>query len=286
MSVFRANFYRAQTGGVTLTLGLAYLAVHNHQRNREQQSQALRSQARALNSLIEPVVAPPPPTRAEIEAARHANLVDSAKERWNAEVVNAARWAQHTDWVEVREDLQDGLSRAWRGVFGGPPEAQVEEARRKASAAKEELAREAKEAKGAWERAREKALSAAEERAAEAKAAVESRAAEAKRVLDAEAAEVRRTAKEEGESAKQEGRGLFQRAKEAVGVVEDKASEKARQVKDQAETLLTTGTTSPVERALQQRYEKKTSLDKSVEEVLSERYLPTAAKDSTQLRGI
>ncbi|KAH7376251.1 hypothetical protein B0T11DRAFT_271916 [Plectosphaerella cucumerina] len=283
------GFTTGVTGGVTLTLGLAYLAVQSHQRNREYQAQLLRSQNRVLNSLLEPVVALPPPSRAEREAALHDNLIDNAKDRWNAEVSNAVHWVQHTNWTDVREGFEQSTSRAWRSVFGDP-EPQIEAAKQKISESTREVAREAK---GAWDRAKEKAAAAAEARAADAKVVAETRAAEAKRILDAEAAEAKQaarsaaqTTREEGatlfDKAKAEGEGLLQKAKQVVGLVEDKAAE----AKTQATNVLTTGTTSPVERALQQRYEPSAPLAKSVNEVLAERYLPTAAKDYSQLRGI
>lgn len=267
---------------MTLTLGLAYFAVHTHHRNREHQAQLLRSQSRVLDSLLEPVVPAPPPSRAQIEAARHDNLVDNAKDRWNAEVAGALRWLQRTDWTDVREGLEAGASRAWRSTFGDP-EPQIEEAKQRAAAGAQEVAREAK---GAWERAREKAAAATEARAAELKAAAESRAAEAKRVLSAEAAEAKQAAKDAAEAGKEEGEGLLQKAKKAVGLAEDKIEEKAGEAKAKAENVLFTGTTSPVERALQQRYEQRTPTKKSVTEVLDERYLPTAMKDYSNLRGI
>lgn len=260
---------------MTLTLGLAYLAVYTHQRNREHQAQLLRSQSRVLNSLLEPVVAIPPPSRAELEAAKHDNLVDNAKDRWNAEVSNALRWVQRTDWTDVREGIEAGASKAWRSAFGDP-EPQVEEAKQKVSAGAQEVA---KEAKGAWERAKEKATAAAEATAAEAKAVAETRAAESKRILAAEAAEAKQATKAAAETGKQEGESLLEKAKKAVGLVADKVEEKA-------ENVLSTGTTSPVERALQQRYEQRNPLKKSVKEALDERYLPTDAKDYSNLRGI
>ncbi|KAM0429387.1 hypothetical protein ACHAPT_006605 [Fusarium lateritium] len=114
------GFTTGFTGGVTLTLSLAYLSVLAHQRTREQQGQALRSQALALQGLIDPFPPLPPPTRSEVAAAQRANAVEVAKERWNTEVMNAVRWVQRTDWVEVREGLEDTASRLWSRTFGSP----------------------------------------------------------------------------------------------------------------------------------------------------------------------
>lgn len=112
-----------QTGGVTLTLSLAYLTVLAHQRNREQQGQALRAQALALQALVDPFPPPPPPTRSEVAAAQRATAVEVAKDRWNHEVENAVRWVQRTDWVQVREGLEDSAARLLGKATGAAPEA-------------------------------------------------------------------------------------------------------------------------------------------------------------------
>ncbi|KAF4462387.1 hypothetical protein FALBO_10794 [Fusarium albosuccineum] len=116
------GFTTGFTGGVTLTLSLAYLSVLAHQRTREQQGQALRSQALALQALVDPLPPLPPPTRSEVATAQRAKAVEVAKDRWNTEVENAVRWVQHTDWVQVREDFEDSASRLWRRTFGNPSE--------------------------------------------------------------------------------------------------------------------------------------------------------------------
>ncbi|KAI5462501.1 hypothetical protein BGZ63DRAFT_215919 [Mariannaea sp. PMI_226] len=116
------GFTSGFTGGVTLTLSLAYLSVLAHQRTREQQGQALRAQALALQAIVDPLPPLPPPTRSEVAAAQRAAAVEVAKDRWNQEVENAVRWVQRTDWVQVRERLEDSVSR----LLGNP----VDEARR------------------------------------------------------------------------------------------------------------------------------------------------------------
>ncbi|KAM0271085.1 hypothetical protein ACHAQH_009234 [Verticillium albo-atrum] len=284
------------TGGVTLTLGLAYLAVQTHQRTREHQSQLLRSQARVLDSFLEPVVPVPPPTRHEIEAAKRANLIDSAKDRWNAEVEGAVNYLQRTDWEDVRVSLEDAASRAWRSAFGDP-EPQIDEAKRRATEGGREIAREgkeiAREAKGAWERAREKTAAAGEARAEDARVAVEQarvaaerRAAKLKALADRKAAESKDKADDVFEAGKREAGRLVDKVKEAVGIAEDNIEGAAKGVKADAVNLAKTGTSTPVERALQERYERTVPAPKSVADVLAERYLPTDAKDYSHLRGL
>lgn len=34
-----------------------------------------------------------------------------ARERWNAEVLSAVRWAQSKDWARVRESMEDSVAR-------------------------------------------------------------------------------------------------------------------------------------------------------------------------------
>ncbi|KAH7223579.1 hypothetical protein BKA60DRAFT_667265 [Fusarium oxysporum] len=125
------GFTTGFTGGVTLTLSLAYLSVLAHQRTREQQGSALRAQALAIQGLIDPLPPLPPPTRSEVAAAQRARTVEIAKDRWNTEVENAVRWVQHTDWVQVREGLEDTASRLWARAFGVSPSEVVGEAGRK-----------------------------------------------------------------------------------------------------------------------------------------------------------
>ncbi|KAF5626465.1 uncharacterized protein FTJAE_9630 [Fusarium tjaetaba] len=125
------GFTTGFTGGVTLTLSLAYLSVLAHQRTREQQGSALRAQALAIQGLIDPLPPLPPPTRSEVAAAQRAQTVEIAKDRWNTEVENAVRWVQHTDWVQVREGLEDTASRLWARAFGVSPSEAVGEAGRK-----------------------------------------------------------------------------------------------------------------------------------------------------------
>ncbi|TVY86031.1 hypothetical protein LAWI1_G007357 [Lachnellula willkommii] len=95
------GFTTGFTGGVTLTLGVAYLTVLAHERNRRSQALALRSQSQVLTSLLDPTPLPPPQSRAELAREERSTLVEAAKDRWNNEVENAVRWVQRTDWSWV-----------------------------------------------------------------------------------------------------------------------------------------------------------------------------------------
>lgn len=147
------GFVTGFTGGVTVTLSLTYLAILAHQRSRQQQGDILRANARVLNSLslspdAKPVVIPP--SREAAAALRRANFVETAKDRWNAEIEGAVRAAQHTDWDEVRESLEARLGRLWARAFGDYPSEQAEQALQavaaKATEAKESVTAVAKSA--------------------------------------------------------------------------------------------------------------------------------------------
>ncbi|KAH7326045.1 hypothetical protein B0I35DRAFT_405355 [Stachybotrys elegans] len=250
------GFSSGFAGGVTLTLSLAYFSVLTHQRNREHQAAVLRSQALALQSIIEPIPTPLPPSRAELAAAERANAVEAVKDRWNHEVESAVRWFQKKDWYEVREDMEDNVARMWTGLFG-QSEAGVEKAKEKL----DPLATKAKlEAEKAAYDAKVKAQTTAKKTAAKAEDAV----------------------KEVASEAKAESKGLLSWVW-AEG--QDKAQEVSDSVKPKADGKILTPS-SPVEKALHQRYEKPAKSDKTVAEVLSERYKPMDDRDNSVLRGV
>ncbi|KND89613.1 hypothetical protein TOPH_05734 [Tolypocladium ophioglossoides CBS 100239] len=280
------GFASGFTGGVTLTLSLAYLSVLAHQRTRERQGGSLRAQALALQSLVDPIPQPLPPSRSEVAAAQRAASIEVAKERWNEEVENAVRWVQHTDWDEVREGLEARVAYLWAKAVGGS----VKEAG-KAGAKLEPLARKAKTtaeetgssvaaaAKGAFDRAKD--------RGEQFESTIESKALEARLAGRRGAVRVESEAKEKAAetqgviaSALEKGRGKAQemvdKVKSAVGIAEDKATAAADGKAP-----------SPVEKALQQRYEKpEAKVNRTVAEVLKERYTPMDERDNTVLRGL
>ncbi|KAL5606075.1 hypothetical protein BROUX41_006155 [Berkeleyomyces rouxiae] len=113
------GFNSGFAGGVTVTLGLAYLSLLTHQRNREYQALVIRAQNAQLASALDPVPPRAAPTRAEVEAAAHANIVDASKDRWNRELQNAVRTLQNTDWDDVREKMEMSAQRMWARVASG-----------------------------------------------------------------------------------------------------------------------------------------------------------------------
>jgi len=76
----------------------------------------------------------------------------------------------------------------------------------------------------------------------------------------------------------EKGKEAIGKAQAAVGLAAEKIESKT-----QAATL---SHSSAVEKALHERYEKPSPLDKTVEETLAERYKPIEERDNTVLRGV
>ncbi|POS76117.1 hypothetical protein DHEL01_v205496 [Diaporthe helianthi] len=268
------GFTTGFTGGVTLVLGISYLSLQAHRRTRERQAETLRANSYILNSLTYvPATAPPPRTVAEELAlleqqqellaraeAKRRNLsgrsegfFDKAKDRWNAEVEGAVRWAANTDWVSVREDAEAAASRLWARASRG--EAPSDAAERAAAVVGNKAAAAATAAKGA---------------AAQATAATGDKAAEAKEAVGSI-----------WERGLRKSREIASQAKAGIAKAEEKAQDVVRGAVKQ------TGD-ADIEKVLQQRYERKPdeSFSKSPQELLEERYRPMAEQDNTKLRGV
>ncbi|KAI0842662.1 hypothetical protein F5Y06DRAFT_258219 [Hypoxylon sp. FL0890] len=260
------GFTTGFTGGVTLTLSIAYLTVLAHQRHREHQAAILRQQTRLITSIYDPLPPALPPTRYEQAALERANLIERAKDRWNAEVEGAVHWVQSKDWDEVREDVELALARLWAKAFGGAQE----QAEKKVEDAVEKVKVEA-DAK----------LNQGKEKAASVAAAAKDAYADAK----AKGSEVVAKTEEKAEETRgsifsaiangfKRGKEVAERAKSAVvGTAEQKVEEASSQLSEE-------------EKALQQRYQGSSGLDKSPEEVLAARYTPLDQRNNTQLKAL
>ena len=165
-----------------MTLSLAYLAALAHRRNRERQSDVLRAQSHVLTSLARDpsaqpaaVPAPPPLTRAELAAQRRAGFVETVKDRWNAEVEGAVRWAHAKDWVAVRESAEDSVAQVLGLDLAGRVQSATEATKQAASTAAGSVGAAVKSgaesARGAVATGVEKAKAAVVEGAAEIKTA-------------------------------------------------------------------------------------------------------------------
>lgn len=281
------GFVTGFTGGVTLTLSLAYLSILAHQRNREEQGRSLRAQALAIQSLIDPIPQPLPPTRSEVAAAKRAEAIEIAKERWNDEVENAVKWVQRTDWEEVREGLEDRIASLWDLAFG-------ESIQDSAARAKSELDAGVNKAKASAE-------SVAGEIKAQSKKAFEQAKAEeedfAAKVKD-NALRARLAAWREAQRAEKEVREKASEAEDAVKSALEKGKEKTSEVVgkvNDAVGLTGAGTApgqvslsamNPVQKALDQRFERPSSDKRAVAEVLKQRYTALDKRDNTVLRGL
>ncbi|KAI0811995.1 hypothetical protein GGR55DRAFT_639957 [Xylaria sp. FL0064] len=260
------GFTTGFTGGVTLTLGVAYLTLLAHQRNREHQAAILRQQTYLLSGVIDPLPPVLPPTRLEAAVAERAHFTETLKDRWNAEIEHAVRWAQTKDWSEVREGVETAISRLWARGLGELRE-EPEKGEENGAAAARELTSKAQA------EAREKSDSVA--------AAAKSAYADAKAKSAELASKAEKKTEEKAEEAKgsilgaigkgiEKGREVLGRTKSAIIATEEKVDP----------------TISPVEKALQQRYEGPGELNQTVEEALAARYTPIDEKDNTNLKGI
>ena len=277
----------SQTGGVTLTLSLAYLSVVLHQRNREQQGHSLRAQALAIQNLIDPIPQPLPPSRSEVAASKRAETLEVAKDRWNDEVENAARWVQRTDWHEVREGLEDRIGALWDKAFGESVADSADRARTEASDA-------ATKAKSRADSAAGSILSRARGTAARAKESTEDFGAK----VEEKALQARLATWREEQHAANLARTKAQEAQDAASSAASSAAEKAKdkttgvveKVKS-AIGLAGAGAVSPagpltdVQKVLDQRFSGAQDR-RTVAQVLKERYMPLDKQESNVLRGL
>jgi len=318
------GFTTGFTGGVTLTLGVAYLTVLAHERNRRHQAEALRSQSRVLNALFEPAYLPPPQSRAELAREERSTLLEAAKDRWNDEIENAVRWVQRTEWSEVRERTEGAIARLIGGGLQKSREG-IEEAENLATPKVREAVdwSKAKAKEGAEraavgvDRAAASTISGVERAGAVAKDQAGKVKDSAKKALDhagVKVAEAKDTAvAQSGGSvadAKASAHGLadsirhsggtvdaargavrdvvnkgIEKGKEAIGKAQAAVGLAVEKIESKGQSAMLSHS-SAVEKALQERYEQPTPLTKTVEEALEERYKPIDHRDNTVLRGV
>ncbi|PQE26351.1 Ureidoglycolate hydrolase protein [Rutstroemia sp. NJR-2017a BBW] len=279
------GFTTGFTGGVTFTLSLAYLTVLAHERNRQSQSLALRSQSRVLQSLLEDTPIPPPKSRQELAREERSTLIEAAKDRWNAEIENGVRWVQTKDWVKVREEVEDtvagllgwGLREGREGIERGE-RILGEKGPEVAERVKDGVKRAAADAKAGAGRIAE--LSKEKLREAEAKSVeVKERSkAEIARRSAGGVEGARTSVREAVQRGIEKGKDIAQKASAAVGLAEQKVEEKV--------LMSSAAPSSDVEKALRERFEGPSNLDKSVQEALEERYRPIDQRDNSELRGV
>ncbi|KAK3378277.1 hypothetical protein B0H63DRAFT_242870 [Podospora didyma] len=306
------GFVAGFTGGVTLTLGVTYLALAAHERNRQTQADILRTQARVVHTLATPTSTYASsdddalilrPSRRELAMQERSHFIESAKDRWNAEIEGAVRWAQTKDWTATFESAEDaaarlvGLTPAQReSMNGAAAQAAVVSA---VGQAKEDLQAAARGAQATASSAAEGIRS----RYGRTKVSVAETAHDLREDVRLAGEEINRRAGETRVQAVETARAVQQEAVAAKGALAqgiEKGIEKGRQMigKAKARALLAEEKIeakvdgkllhlSEIDRALAQRYEKDEGvMKKSVEEILRERYIPISKRDNTQLRGV
>jgi MICOS complex subunit MIC12 len=102
-----------QLGGFTLTTTLLYLSISLHTRNRVHQAALLHQQSLILTNIVEPIPPLPSPTTREVRVG----LLETAKDKWNAELESNVRKLQQVDWSAVRERMEEGVSSVYRRAF-------------------------------------------------------------------------------------------------------------------------------------------------------------------------
>lgn len=257
----------------------------------------LRSQASTLDALVPPDLSQPLPAHSrrrnatvllpdgtyrpresleqQHELDRRSSspaesFVETAKTRWNSEVLSAVRWAQSKDWVKVREETEEKVARLVGVELSREP---VRTAAEETEAAVRRAEREAKHSVGeALQQAREKTVVVAQAMRAEAREVV------------SEAREVVATGVGKAEEAVAKGveraHELVERTKAVVHLAEERAEARA-----DAKLLRM----SDIEKALAERYDsarREERMERSVEEVLRERYIPMDRRDNSELRLI
>ncbi|KAK9412937.1 putative MICOS complex subunit MIC12 [Seiridium unicorne] len=263
------GFTTGFTGGVTLTLSLAYLTVLAHQRNRERQSAILRANNYIVSGITDPLPPVYQPSRSEVAAQERENFLETAKDKWNAELEKEVRWVQNTDWNEVREGVETAVGRLWARALGRSID-DVEKGEEKAAqafaAAREDLKRETKLAADKANAVVSEKAGSVTDAAKSAYADAKARGAEAASKTQAEAQEAK------GSIFNAVGRGI-EKGKEALGIAHQKLVGAEEVLEGKIDEKL-----SPVERTLKQRYEKPSGINQSVEETLAERLFSSARR--------
>ncbi|KAG6039689.1 hypothetical protein E4U41_002260 [Claviceps citrina] len=281
------GFVTGFTGGVTLTLSIAYLSVLAHQRNREDQGRSLRAQALAIQTLIDPIPQPPPPTRSEVAAAKRAEAVEVAKKRWNDEIEKTVRWVQHTDWEDVREGLEDRIASLWDMAFGesiqdsaAKVKSELQTGVSKAEAGAASAAGTIKaQAKSAFETAKaeeEDFAAKVKDNALQARLAAWRAAQEAEKEAHRSAVEAEAVVKSRLENGKEKAAEALEKVKSAVGLAGEGT----------APGQVDLAALNPVQKALDQRFQRPGGDTRSVAEVLKQRYTTLDRRDNTLLRGL
>lgn len=209
----------------------------------------LRAQTDLISGMTDPLPPVHPPSRSEIAFRERQNVIETAKDRWNAEVEGAARWVQTKDWEGVRVGAETAVENLWSRAFS---DGKAAEARETAKASTESVAATSKSTYAEAKANASDAIALGEKKADEAKSSVFGAI----------------------------GSGL-KKGKEALGMAKAKVVSAEEKVESKMDEAL-----SPVERTLRQRYEGPSWTDKTPEEILADRYTPMDQRPNAELRGV
>ena len=199
-------------------------------------------------------------------------MVEAAKDRWNDEIENAVRWVQRTDWNEVREGMEGAVSR----LLGGG----LQKSREGIEEAENQVVPRVLEAVNERKAAARKGVDQIGAQTTEYRAAAKAKAdslAESVKSSPGTVDAARGAVRDVISKGLEKGKEAIGKAQEAIGRTTEKLES---EVQSKAHGL------SAVEKALHERYEKPDGLNKSVAEVLEERYKPIDSRDNTVLRGV
>ncbi|PHH80818.1 hypothetical protein CDD80_6908 [Ophiocordyceps camponoti-rufipedis] len=273
------GFITGFTGGVALTLSLAYISIAELQRKRETQSRLLREQKWMIQNITDP---DDNARQWQQPRSTTVSIEQLAKDRWNQEIERAVRWAQKTNWTAIGQ----GLERRVAALWAEHGEERLADGEARAREALDQVKEKGAQAAAKMEDGARRAAARAEDEARRAAARAED---EARRVAARAEDETRRAAsrfqdeaRQMGAEAQDKAQGVLasalDRVKTAVGWAE---AEVVAVAKEQA------AGESPVEKALRQRFEKGgAGMERAAEEVLRERYRPLGERDNTVLRGL
>lgn len=261
-----------KAGGVTLTLAVAYYSVIVHDSNRKSQALTLRSSTRTLNSIFEPLVEP---TRAELLRAERSSLLETAKDRWNAEIERTVRSIQNANWEEIWESRDLAIAR----LLGDNVDGAIQGAETAGRDVKVTSSVIAEKAEKAWSEGKEKVAGKSSQISNEASSKIDQIQTKASAVGAGTVDAAREAVRDAVNKGIERGNELVEQAQYAVneGIV------KGKDLAEKARGAMGAGTagadaSSELERALQERYEPTPSslLERKPEEVLAERYKTTS----------
>ncbi|KAF7194716.1 hypothetical protein HII31_03978 [Pseudocercospora fuligena] len=107
------GFTTGLLGGFTLTATVLYLSINLHTRNRVHQAALLHQQSLLLDNIVAPQQPLPPPTNRQVQAG----LLETAKDKWNAELERNVKTLQQYDWTAAFERVEESAGNLIRRAF-------------------------------------------------------------------------------------------------------------------------------------------------------------------------